>query len=122
MKMNVPSWHTVKITCMFIDDHFADVARQFRLQISLGKTNILVWSAITMEVVPVKCLDNFKYMCSTIFAEGMMDKITFRIQHVSYALKILKVKALQQKEIVLTKKLSTYRVVVLSSLLFGHET
>ena len=115
-----------------IVDRFADAARLFGLTISLGKTEVLVQPApnstrpqpvITIDEVQLKCVDSFKYLGSTISADGSLDKeITSRIQKASQALGRLRVKVLQQKGITLSTKLKIYRAVVLPSLLYGCET
>lgn len=76
-----------------IDDGFAKSSRL--MTISLEKTKVLVQAVTnttwtqptnTIEGFHLKCVDNFKYMCSTIFADGSHDKeITFRIQKASQA-------------------------------------
>lgn len=115
-----------------IVDRFADAARLFGLTISLGKTEVLVQPApntarpqpaIVIDGVQLKCVNSFKYLGSTISADGSLDKeITSRIQKASQALGRLRVKVLQQKGITLSTKLKIYRAVVLSSLLYGCET
>ena len=115
-----------------IVDRFADAARLFGLTISLGKTEVLVQPApnttrpqpvITIDEVQLKCVDSFKYLGSTISADGSLDKeITSRSQKASQALGRLRVKVLQQKGITLSTKLKIYRAVVLPSILYGCET
>ena len=115
-----------------IVDRFADAARLFGLKISLGKTEVMVQPApnttqpqpaFTIDGVQLKCVDSFKYLGSTISADGSLDKeITSRIQKASQALGRLRVKVLQQKGITQSTKLKIYRAVVLSSLLYGCET
>ena len=115
-----------------IVDRFADAARLFGLTISLGKTEVLFQPApkttrslpvITIEGTQLKCVESFKYLGSTISADGSLDKeITSRIQKASQALGRLRVKVLQQKGVMQTTKLKIYRAVVLSSLLYGCET
>ena len=109
-----------------IVDRFADAARPFGLTISLGKTEVLVQPApntthpqpvITIDEVQLKCVDSFKYLGSTISADGSLDKeITSGIQKASQAIGRLRVKVLQQKGITLSTKLKIYRAVVLPSL------
>lgn len=115
-----------------IVDRFAEASRLFGLTISLGKTEVLLQPApnttkpqpaITIDEAELKCVENFKYLGSTISSDGSLDKeITSRIQKASQALGRLRVKVLQQKSIRLTTKLKIYKAVVLSTLLYGCET
>ncbi|KAK4302141.1 hypothetical protein Pmani_025760 [Petrolisthes manimaculis] len=64
----------------------------------------------------LRCVDSFKYLRSTISADGSLDKeITSRIQKASQALGRLRVKVLQRKGITLSTKLKI-------SLIYGCET
>ena len=115
-----------------IVNRFAEASKLFGLTISLGKTEVMVQAApnttkpqpaITIDGVQLKCVESFKYLGSTISADGSLDKeITSRIQKASQALGKLRVKVLQQKGIKLSTKLKVYKAVVLSSLLYGCET
>ena len=115
-----------------IDDHFAEASRLFGLIINLGKTEVLAQAVpnttrpqanITIEGIQLKCVESFKYLRSTISADGSPEsKISYRIHKASQALGRLKVKVLQQKGIRLSTKLKVYRAVAVSTLLFGCET
>ena len=130
--MTVPSLHTGKNHLQTIDDRFAEASRLFGLIINLGKTEVLAQAEpnttrpqanIAIEGIQLKCVESFKYLRSTISANGSPEsKISYRIHKASQALGRLKVKVLQQKGIRLSTKLKGYWAVVVSTLLFGCET
>ena len=74
-----------------IADHFAEASRFFELTISLGKTELLVQAApniirpqpiINIEGVRLKCVESFKYPCSTDAIDGSPDgKISSSRRH-----------------------------------------
>ena len=114
-----------------IVNHFAKASKMFGLTISLGKTEVLVQAAntdrpqpkITIDGEQLKCVENFRYLGSTISADGSLDKeIESRISKASQALGRLRVKVLLQKGIRLYTKLKIYKAVVIPSLLYGCET
>ena len=115
-----------------IANRFAEASRLFGLTISLGKTEVLFQPAptsiaappsISIEGTPLKTVDDFKYLGSTISNDGSLDKeINTRICKASQALGRLRARVLNQHNIQLCTKLTVYRAIVLTSLLYGCET
>ena len=111
---------------------FAEASRLFGLIINLGKTEVLVQTVpntirpqanITTEGIQLNCVESFKYLSSTVLADGSPDsKISSRINKASQALERLKMNVLQQKGVRMSTKLKVYRAVAFSTLLFGCET
>ena len=116
----------------YIVDRFAEAADLFGLTISLGKTEVLFQPhptsqapqpAIAINGTPLKCVDEFKYLGSTISNDGSLDKeIRARICKASQALGRLRVKVLNHHNIRLSTKLKIYKAVVITSLLYGCES
>ena len=113
-------------------DHFSEASKLFGLTISIGKTEVLHQPAprtfppppnITIDGTSLNNTANFKYLGSTISADGAIDKeIDSRINKASQALGRLRHKVLNQHNIKISTKIKVYNAVVLSSLLYGSET
>ena len=113
-------------------DRFAEASNLFGLTISLGKTEVLFQPhptsqapepAIEIDGTPLKCVDEFKYLGSTISKDGALDKeINSRICKASQALGRLRAKVLNHHNIRLSTKLKVYKAVVITSLLYGCES
>ena len=113
-------------------DCFSIAARRFGLIISIKKTeslyqpamgNVYAPPAVTIEGTLLNSVDTFKYLGSTISRDGSLDaEITARIAKATTAYARLNKRLWTNQNVRLNTKVSVYRAVVLTSLLYGCET
>ena len=113
-------------------DCFSNAARTFGLTISIKKTGVLYQPArgnayvpptILIEGKKLKAVEHFKYLGSLISNDASVDaEITARIAKATAAFGRLTKRLWKNRDIRLNTKISVYRSVVLTSLLFGCET
>ena len=108
-------------------DRFSDASKLFGLTVSLDKTKVLHQPApnthppaptIVIDDTTFTNVEHFKYLGSTTFCDGSLDKeLGRRIGKASKALGRLRNRVLNQHNITLSTKLKVYNAVVLPSLL-----
>ena len=111
---------------------FATAAHRFGSSVSLKKTEVLHQScpisnssnaSITCNQVPLKTVDKFCYLGSTITRNASLDdEIRAHLAKASTAFGRLQQRLWKEHGIRLETKVAVYRAVVLSSLLDGSET
>ncbi|ROT82725.1 putative RNA-directed DNA polymerase from mobile element jockey-like [Penaeus vannamei] len=119
----------------YITDCFAVACRRFGLTISLGKTEAMFQPSpsqaanappppsIIISNTEIKTVDNFCYLGSTIMSsESLGSEVMLRIGKASAAFGQLTKRLWQDRGIRLSTKISVYRAVVLSTLLYCCET
>ena len=109
-----------------IVNKFAEASRLFGLTVSLGKTEVLFQpapAAVAHRPTSSTGGTQLKYLGSVIISDGSLDKeMSARICKASQGLGCMKTRVLNQHSIRQFTKLKVYRVVVLTSLLYGCET
>ena len=115
-----------------IADKLVEASHLFSLTISLGKTEVLLWSApgstilsplLSIEGATLKTVERFKYLGSIISSECLLDKeISERICKTIQALGYLCAWVLNQFNIWHSTKLKVYKAFVLTTLFYGCET
>jgi hypothetical protein len=116
----------------YIVDKFNRSCKRFGLCISLKKTEVIFQpkpgsrytpSPILINRKPLVYVDSFKYLGSVLSSDTSIDsEISSRISKASLAFGRLDQRLWKRHEISLTTKLSVYRAIVLSILLYGCET
>ena len=111
---------------------FAETAKLFGLQVSLTKTEVLFQPApkeafhqphIRIEDTELKSVQQFKYLGCLISSDGKIDKdIENRLAKASCAFGRLQKRAWKNKHLKNATKISVYKAVVLTTLLYGSES
>lgn len=110
---------------------FEASAQLFGLEVSLKKTEVLYQPAprdeyhppsIMINNEPLKPVQQFKYLGSVISFDAQIDKdIDNRLSNASRAFGRLQNKVWKSKQLKLATKVSLYRAVVLTTLMYGSE-
>src|SRR3989442_3112437 len=115
-----------------LTDSFANSASRFGLTINIQKTEVMFQPApgkaysnpqVNINGVPLKPVSQFCYLGSTLSNDALLDKeISNRISKASSSYGMLSDRVWKQHGIKTLTKVSVYKAVVLSNLLFGCET
>ena len=113
-------------------DAFARSARRYGLTVSIKKTEVLfqpkpnspyVPPRITIDNQPLKVAEHFTYLGSIISSDGSINsEITSRIAKASASFGRLISRLWSTHDVSLPTKISVYRAVVMTTLLYGCET
>ena len=113
-------------------DNFVRASKGFGLTVSIAKTEVLHQSPaggapeelnITVDEEPLKVANSFTYLGSTITNDAQLDgEIDCRIAMASSSFRRLQSRVWGSHDLKLKVKLSVYRAVVLSTLLYSAET
>ncbi len=115
-----------------LTDSFANSASRFGLTINIQKTEVMFQPApgkaysdpqVNINGVSLKPVSQFCYLGSTLSNDAQLDKeITNRVSKASSSYGMLSDRVWKQHGIKTLTKVSVYKAVVLSNLLFGCET
>ena len=109
-------------------DHFSQACKDFRLIISLKKTNVLGQDilpppVITIDDYELKAINQFMYLWSTITDNLSLDaEIDKRIRKAATTLTHLTSRVWPNPKLTVKMKMAVYNACVLSTLLYGSET
>ena len=109
-------------------DDFSKACRDFRLTISVKKTEVLTQNttsdpSISVNDCILKVVDQFKYLGSTISRNLSLDsEVNIRIGKAASAQAKLNESVWENKNLTINTKMRVYRACVLSTLLYFSET
>ena len=109
-------------------DHFSQACNDFRLTISLKKTNILGQDILAPPVITIndyelEVIHKFMYLGSTITDNLSLDpKINKRIGKAATTLACLTSRVWTNPKLTVKMKMAVYNACILSTLLYGSET
>ena len=115
-----------------LTDCFSRAAKRFGLTISISKTEVLLQPrpntnppppVVTIDGAPLKVVDNFCYLGSMLSSDASADEdVQRRVARAGVAFGRLTQRLWNEKDVKLSTKISVYKAVVISTLLYGAET